>query len=65
MVWLDYLTHNNKISLDRRSESLMELNQSVQTQMEASQILQKRRQGYVSSLAHSFGDHDSSLSQVV
>ena len=38
--------------LDRRSESLMEINQSVQTQMEASQILQKRRQGYVSSLAN-------------
>ena len=33
--------------LDRRTESLMEINQSVQTQMEASQILQKRRQGFV------------------
>ena len=32
--------------LDRRTESLMEINQSVQTQMEASQILQKRRQGF-------------------
>jgi hypothetical protein len=37
--------------LDRRSEGLLEINQSVQTQMEASQILQKRRQGYVSSLS--------------
>jgi flagellar biosynthesis/type III secretory pathway chaperone len=52
--------------LDRRSESLMEINQSVQTQMEASQILQKRRQGYVSSLAHSLGEPtDSSLNQLV
>ena len=52
--------------LDRRSEGLLEINQSVQTQMEASQILQKRRQGYVSSLAHSFGEPtDSSLSQLV
>ena len=30
--------------LNRRSDSLLEINQSVQTQMEASQILQKRRQ---------------------
>ena len=37
--------------LNRRSESLMELNQSVQTQMEASQILLKKRQGFVTSLA--------------
>lgn len=52
--------------LDRRSEGLLEINQSVQTQMEASQILQKRRQGYVSSLANSFGEpSDSSLSQLV
>ena len=30
--------------LNRRTDSLMELNQSVQTQMEASQILHKRRE---------------------
>ena len=52
--------------LSRQSDSLLEINQSVQTQMEASQILQKRRQGYVSSLASSFGEpSDSSLSQLV
>ena len=37
--------------LSRQSDSLLEINQSVQTQMEASQILQKRRQGYVSQMA--------------
>ena len=36
--------------LNRRSDSLLEINQSVQTQMEASQILQKRRQGFVNHL---------------
>ena len=52
--------------LDRRTESLMEINQSVQTQMEASQILQKRRQGFVTSLAHSMGEpSDTSLNQLV
>jgi len=30
--------------LNRQSDSLLEINQSVQAQMEASQILQKRRQ---------------------
>ena len=52
--------------LDRRTESLMEINQSVQTQMEASQMLQKRRQGFVTSLANSMGEpSDSSLNQLV
>ena len=52
--------------LNRRSESLMELNQSVQTQMEASQILMKKRQGFVLSLAESFGEpNSSSLSEIV
>ena len=52
--------------LDRRTESLMEINQSVQTQMEAGQILQKRRQGFVTSLANSLGEpSDSSLNQLV
>ncbi|MDA8990972.1 flagellar protein FlgN [Opitutales bacterium] len=52
--------------LNRRPDSLMELNQSVQTQMEASQILHKRRQGFVSSLAQCFGESEnSSLSEIV
>ncbi|MDA7756979.1 flagellar protein FlgN [Opitutales bacterium] len=52
--------------LNRRPDSLMELNQSVQTQMEASQILHKRRQGFVSSLAQGFGESEnSSLSEIV
>ena len=42
--------------LNRRTDSLMELNQSVQTQMEASQILHKRREGYVSDLAKLYGE---------
>ncbi len=41
--------------LTRKPDSLLEINQSVQAQMEASQILQKRRQGYVSHLAERFG----------
>lgn len=41
--------------LSRKPDSLLEINQSVQAQMEASQILQKRRQGYVSHLASRFG----------
>ncbi|MDC0156621.1 flagellar protein FlgN [Verrucomicrobia bacterium] len=52
--------------LNRRPESLLEINQSVQTQMEASQMLQRRRQGFVSSLASSYGEPDeSSLSELV
>ena len=52
--------------LNRRPDSLMELNQSVQTQMEASQILHKRRQGFVTSLAETFGEpKDSTLSEIV
>jgi len=46
--------------LNRRPESLVEINQSVQTQMEASQILQKRRQGFVSHLARNFGRPEKS-----
>ena len=46
--------------LNRRPESLVEINQSVQTQMEASQILQKRRQGFVSHLARNFGRSEQS-----
>ena len=42
-------------SICRKPDSLLEINQSVQAQMEASQILQKRRQGYVSHLATRFG----------
>ena len=52
--------------LDRRTDSLMEINQSVQTQMEASQMLQKRRQGMVCTLAKSFGESErSTLSELV
>ena len=46
--------------LDRKSDSLVEINLSVQTQMEASQILQKRRQGFVSHLARNFGRSEQS-----
>ena len=46
--------------LNRKPESLHEINQSVQTQMEASQILQKRRQGFVSHLARNFGRPEQS-----
>jgi hypothetical protein len=41
--------------LNRRPESLMELNQSVQTQMEASQILLQKRQGFVQVLLKLMG----------
>jgi flagellar biosynthesis/type III secretory pathway chaperone len=52
--------------LNRRPNSLLEINQSVQTQMEASQMLQRRRQGFVSSIASSFGESDeSTLSELV
>ena len=52
--------------LNRKPESLLQLNQSVQTQMEASQILHKRRQGFVSTLASSYGvSRETSLSKLV
>jgi flagellar biosynthesis/type III secretory pathway chaperone len=52
--------------LNRKPDSLLEINQSVQAQMEASQILQKRRQGYVSNLALNFGrPKQSSLSELL
>ena len=52
--------------LNRKPESLGEINQSVQTQMEASQILQKRRQGFVSNLARNFGrPEESTLSELL
>ena len=52
--------------LNRKSESLLEINQSVQAQMEESQILQRRRQGYVSTLARNFGRSEkSSLSELL
>ena len=44
--------------LNRRSESLMELNKSVQTQMEASQILLRKRQGFVDSVGGTYGKTD-------
>ena len=59
--WIDWFTNAQQQSiLTRQSESLLEINQSVQTQMEASQILQKRRQGYVSHLARNFGRSEQS-----
>jgi flagellar biosynthesis/type III secretory pathway chaperone len=52
--------------LNRKPDSLVEINQSVQTQMEASQILQKRRQGFVSHLARNFGrPEQSTLSELL
>lgn len=52
--------------LDRNSGNLLEINQTIQTQMEASQILHRRRQGFVSSLAQGFGESkDSSMSELV
>jgi flagellar biosynthesis/type III secretory pathway chaperone len=52
--------------LNRRPESLLEINQSVQTQMEASQILHRKRTGFVSNLAETFGEPESStLSELV
>ena len=52
--------------LERRPENLLEINQSVQTQMEASQMLQRRRQGFVVSLAKSFGEpNNSTLTDLV
>ena len=41
--------------LNRRPESLLEINQSVQTQLEASQILHRKRSGFVSNLAENYG----------
>ena len=52
--------------LNRQPENLLQLNQSVQTQMEASQILHKRRQGFVSTLASTYGESSkASLSELV
>ena len=52
--------------LNRREESLLQLNQSVQTQMQASQVLQKRRQNMVSMLALSYGEPErTTLSELV
>ena len=50
--------------LNRRPESLLELNQSVQTQMEASQILLRKRQGFVLSLVIR-EPNSSTLSEIV
>ena len=62
----DFLNAQQQSILNRQSNSLLEINQSVQTQMEASQILQKRRQGYVSQLAINLGKSDqSSLSELL
>ena len=63
---LGLLSAQQQSILERRPESLLEINQTVQTQMEASQILQKRRQGFVSSLANSLGvSQNSNLSELI
>lgn len=63
---LGLLSAQQQNILDRRPESLLEINQSVQTQMEASQILQRRRQGFVTSLADSFGvSSESNLTELI
>ena len=63
---LGLLSAQQQSILERRPESLLEINQTVQTQMEASQILQKRRQGFVSSLANTFGiSQESNLSDLI
>ena len=63
---LGLLSAQQQSILERRPESLLEINQTVQTQMEASQILQKRRQGFVSSLANTFGiSQESNLSELI
>lgn len=46
--------------LNRRPDGILEINQSVQNQMEASQILLKRRESFVSSLAQCYGESSSS-----
>jgi len=52
--------------LNRKPESLLEINQTVQAQMDASKILLKRRQGYVSHLAQRFGQpSQATLSELV
>jgi flagellar biosynthesis/type III secretory pathway chaperone len=63
---LGLLSAQQQSILDRRPESLLEINQTVQTQMEARQILQKRRQGFVSSLANTLGiSQESNLSELI
>ena len=60
------LSSQQQSILNRRPESLLAINQSVHTQMEASQMLQRRRQGFVSSLAEVYGQSSSStLSELV
>ena len=60
------LTAQQQSILNRQPDNLLQLNQSVQTQMESSQILHKRRLGFVSSLAYSFGEsYEASLTQLV
>lgn len=52
--------------LNREPENLLEINKSVRSQMEASNTLQQRRQGYVRSLATGYGKpEDSSLSELL
>ncbi len=52
--------------LNREPETLLELNQSVRSQMETSQVLQDRRNGYVRELASDFGKaENSALSELL
>ena len=60
------LSDQQETILNREPENLLEINKSVRTQMEASRILQQRRQGFVRSLASGYGKpKDSSLSELV
>jgi flagellar biosynthesis/type III secretory pathway chaperone len=52
--------------LNRNPQSLLEVNRSVQNQIEASKILHKRREGFVSTLASNYGHSDDvALSEIL
>ena len=58
---LGLLSAQQQSILERRPESLLEINQTVQTQMEARQIFKKKAR-FVSSLANSLGaSQDSTI----
>jgi flagellar biosynthesis/type III secretory pathway chaperone len=60
------LTSQQQSILERRTENIQLINQSVQTQMEANQILQNRRNNFVDSFASSLGvENSSTLSELI
>ena len=60
------LSNQQESILNREPENLLEINKSVRMQMETSQVLLNRREGYVSSLASGFGKpKDATLSELV